>query len=428
MNKKLFFLGVFFAMAMSISGIMAMNNSTDGSIVTGKVDIEIREFTLNSDNEEILYNLENKSIASGEEITLIPRIYNLNEKSYIRAKVILQNSDIDISSWVSGISSDWEKVGDYYYYNSEVDKECYVQFFDSIQFPENTDETVEYKIQVIAEAIQAKNFDQDLSLENPWKNVAIEKMVDSSYIVDDQISKIKYEFENGTDRDITLSQELFKEMNNLLPGDKIIGNAKILNNNRNVSKYYLNIRNEDYSDSEKEFLKKLVITIKDEEKILYKGNLMEASQILLGTLNSGEAKNIKFELYVPEDLDNRYVGINVNPIFAFSLNEEKNENQNTNTSTNTSTNTNINTNTNTNMNNINTNTSKETNTKKEIKEIGGNNENDNNLENFKENIPVKKDNPKTGDFGIDWFLILFFSSTIGLITVIVLAYKEKKKI
>ena len=416
MNKKLFLLGVFFVLVMSISGIMAMENSTNGSIATGKVDIEIKEFTVNSDNEEVLYNVEKNQVSLGEEVTLIPRIYNLNENAYIRVKVILENSDIDISSWISGVSADWKKVGDYYYYISEVDKNCYVQFFDTIKFPENfnEDENVEYRIQVIAEAIQTKNFNQDLSLENPWKNVAIEKMVDSSYVIDDEKSKIKVQFENGSEKDITLSNELFKEMNSLLPGDRIVGNAKIVNSNINTSKYYLNIKNENITDAEKELLKKLNITIKDDNDTLYNGNLMEFSKLVLGTLKKANEKNIKIELYVPEGLSNSYVGMNINSIFVFSVDEEKDENTNTNTNTNTNNNTNINNNTNSN-----------TNTKTEIKESGGNYNTI--LDNFKENIPSKKENPKTGDSAIDWFLILFFSSAIGLIIVILSAYEEKKK-
>lgn len=381
-------------MVMSVSGILAMNNSTNGSIATGKVDIDIKEFTVNSDNEEILYTEENKVVKLGDSVTLMPRIYNLGSESYIRAKIILENTDTDISNWVSGISDDWEKVGDYYYYISSVNKNSYIQLFDTIKFPEiASNSSVEYRVSVVAEAVQAQNFEQDLNLENPWKNVEIEKMVDTSYIVNDEKTSIQVEYANGSDRDITISNDLFEGYKQILPGDTIIGNVKIVNNSKDTNRYYLTIRNENISDEQKELLKKLNLKIKDEnELIIYDGNLIEVSNRVLAELQKNKNKNLIFELTVPVELNNSFVGIDINPIFLFSIGvvDEKN-------------------------------------IVDEITENGGSYTIPSELEDFKENVPSKKTNPKTWDSGIDWFLILFFSSSIGLITVILSAYEEKKK-
>lgn len=422
-----------------------MNNSTNGSIATGKVDIEIKEFTVNSDNEEVLYTLDNNKISLGQEITLIPRIYNLGADTYIRAKVVLENSDTDISDWVNGISSDWVKVGDYYYYSSSVEKDSYVQFFETIKFPESDEENGnnnEFKVQVIAEAIQSKNFEQDLTLEEPWKNVAIEKMVDSSYSVDeDEQFAMEVKFENNADEYITISNNFFENIGGLLPGDTITENVKIKNSSKKTAKYFVSMEKEDLTDSEQELLKNIYLKIKnDDGLVIFNSSLYDFDKYSFGTFEKSEQKDYVFEISLPETLDNSYVGIRVNPVWIFSAEFEKtvdntntNTNPSTNTNTNSSANTNSNKNNNTNISNGTNNTSNSTNTniKNEIKENGGAFSKINTItqaekeESQKQN-GSKKPNPKTGD-RIDVSLILFFSSAIGLITVIILSYKEKKK-
>ncbi len=437
MNKKLFMLGVVFAFMMTISGIFAITSSTNGGFTTSKVDIEIKEFTINSDNEEVLYSLENNHIALGEEISLIPKIYNLGADAYIRAKLVLEDSSTDISSWITGISSDWEKVGDYYYYNSKVEKNEYVEFFESIKFPESDEENennIELKVQVIAEAIQSKNFEPDFTQENPWKGVAIEKMVNTSYPVDENNqSTIEVKFENGTDKYITISDNFFETIGGLLPGDSITETVKIKNSSKKTAEYFVGMMNENLTDSEK----KIYVKIKNEAgSVIYNSSLYDFEKYSLGNLKKNEEREFEFEICLSENLDNSYVGIKVEPVWVFSAefenvddNTNNNPNNNSNTDTNGNPNNNSNSNTNSNLNTTNNTISNQTttNTKDEIKE---NDENTSKPITTSQDENTKKDsnasNPKTGD-RIDLSLLLFFGSAIGLITVIILSYKEKRK-
>ena len=92
-KKRLFLLGLLFFIIMSISGIYALTNevinSTESTVSTSYVDIEIKEY--NGNNTE--FTEDGKHVMPGEDISLVPRINNLGIDCYIRAKIS--------SSWLS---------------------------------------------------------------------------------------------------------------------------------------------------------------------------------------------------------------------------------------------------------------------------------------------------------------------------------------
>ena len=72
---------------MCISGIYSLSNevinSTESTISTGAVDIELKEY--NGSNEP--FSEDGKVVVPGEDISLIPRVNNLGIECYLRAKI-----------------------------------------------------------------------------------------------------------------------------------------------------------------------------------------------------------------------------------------------------------------------------------------------------------------------------------------------------
>ena len=146
---------------MSVSGILALTNQEVTGISTSAVDIEIREFKLNSNNQEEEYTESNgRRVLGGETVSLIPKIYNFGENCYIRIKVDYVDDQIDFRNYVSGFSDKWDKTGDYYYYKDVVKKNDIITLFNTIDIPDDIREKSEngvIELKICAEAIQEKN-------------------------------------------------------------------------------------------------------------------------------------------------------------------------------------------------------------------------------------------------------------------------------
>ena len=187
-SKKLFIFGMIFFLLMSISGIYSLQSTVDNKLFsTSLVNIEVKEYTLNSENKKVLYNDSNKNVMPGEEISLISQICNFGADCYIRAKIIVHDdensNDLD---YIKGISDNWNLYGDYYYYNSILESGSEVKLFDTVKVPNdisNDMQTEQFSIKVLAEAVQSQNFKPDYTLEDPWYGIEIEECVNKSYSI-----------------------------------------------------------------------------------------------------------------------------------------------------------------------------------------------------------------------------------------------------
>ena len=166
-KKRLFLLGLVFFFIMCISGIYSLSdemNKTESGLSTSAVDIEIQEY--NQNNEPFSEN--GKIVMPGDEIMLIPRINNLGIECYIRAKITytINNENFDILNYIDGDYKSWNKDGDYYYYNSVLDKEESVDLFNRIEIPGNLSSAYQGKnvvVNIEVDAIQERNFDGNWS-------------------------------------------------------------------------------------------------------------------------------------------------------------------------------------------------------------------------------------------------------------------------
>ena len=358
---------------MSISGIYAISSeqTNEEAFSTSIVNIELEEFTLNNEKEEIEYNNQYQYVMPGQEIPLIERVHNLGMECYIRIKVTLVDYfGTDISNGVEVNSDEWKKYGDYYYHESTVGTDDSIGIFNSIKIPEdlsNENQNDSVTLKVIAEAIQARNLNPDYTKENPWNETEIEKCVDNTYSISNSEEKNKTTvvYENDTSKHITVPKLFFEKLSKLMPGDNISENVTIKNSTKKSAEYFLSVETNKLTDKQKELLNKVTFKITDGNgKVIYNGNLLNVSSISLGVYNLNETGNLTFEILVPEDLKNEYSILNPEITWKFSASYQD----------------------------------------------------------------EKTGNPKTGDLKFDLSLILFFISTTGLVIVLVLMRREKKNI
>lgn len=317
-------LGIIFFIIFSISGIYALYNdvinNTESTISTSYVDIKIEEYE-NGDP----YTKENEVVMPGETVLLNSKINNIGIESYIRVKITYSINDIEYNEldYINGEYQNWNKNGDYYYYGSSVQKNESIDLFDSIKVPNeiiNESSGDKVVINIIAEAIQAKNFNGN------WNEVEIKESVNRSYSMDAE-GKSEIIYENHADRYLDVGDGFFDNLGELLPGDSVNDKITISNNSKNRIRYFMSIDISKLNQEEINLLKNIKIVAKNNKgKTIIENNLTEISNILLGTYNSGEQEEITFSISLPDNLDNEYSKIATKLTWIFSVEEEQNGN------------------------------------------------------------------------------------------------------
>lgn len=319
-KKRLFLLGLIFFIIMSISGIYALTNevinSTESTLSTSFVDIEIKEY--NKDNNE--FTEDGRGVMPGEDISLIPRINNLGIECYIRAKLsyTINGKEYNELEFIDGNYKNWTKDNGYYYYSSILNKNSSVDLFNNVHIPDSLSDqdNATIVVNIIVEAVQAKNFDGRVS---SWNGVNIIKAVDRSYEVDPSgDSTIIYE--NDAERYIQISDNFFGNLGNLLPGDSESETVIIKNNGRNKINYYVSLEYDELTEEEKNLLNNINLIIKKENgTILSESKLYNFEKVLLGTYNLNDTENISFEVSLPKELDNEFSKIIAKVRWKFSV-------------------------------------------------------------------------------------------------------------
>lgn len=385
---------------MSISGIYALTlQTTGGKFNTGGVDIEIQNYSLNSEETEVKYDNENKEVSPSEVISLISKIENYGENCYVRTKIFYINDDINFKQYVTGMSDEWEKYGEYYYYKKTLNKDEKLKIFDAIKIPDNIRELTsesKIKLEITAEAVQEKNFEPDFSKEDPWQGIVPTQSINTKYDLDTNENYMIIKYEDGADEDINVPNNFFEGMKNLMPGDSYTSSVEIKNNNKKDAKYYFKLSINEENENYQELLNNtdLIISSKNGQ-VLYNGKMINDKKILLGEYNIGQEDKLDFKISVPKELENKYanLGSTLNLIFSAEYEKENTENNNA-------------------ENSDNTDNTVENESKK-----------DNNNSKANEN----KLSPKTGD-KINVAITVFVISCIGLVIVSFLDYREKRNI
>ena len=319
-------------LVMFISGIYAFTNlsilSIKNEINTGAVKIELQEYTLNGDSEVLFEEGNTQNVMPGQVISLIPRISNIGDECYIRAKVTYSKEDNKLVTVdnIDSASGDWIKKGGYWYYKSTLKNGDKIDLFKNFTIP--TDMTNDYQgkeiqLNITAEAIQSENFKPDFDSDSPWKNVETQKALDEVYNYDKiQLStNAKIEYENGAQKYIEVPENFLGNIGHLVPGDVVEQEINLNNTTSDEIEYFVTVKKqEDMSDKQIALLKKLKLTVSVGDKVVYEGSIFDVEKISLGQYNSKQSAKAKFSVKIPEELGNEYSIINTSVNWLFSVN------------------------------------------------------------------------------------------------------------
>jgi len=314
---------------MCISGIYSLSTevlNTNSLVSTSAVEIQINEY--NSAGEK--FSEDGKTVMPGENIDLIPKVENQGIECYIRAKLSyrIEDKEYNVEDLLGGSYKNWTKKGDYYYYDSVLNKKEEIELFNGVSIPSNLSNTDYGKnviINIVVEAIQSKNFNGD------WDGVEIKKSVDRTYDINNS-GQSTVVFENNANNYITLDDSFFDNLGNLLPGDDKLEEVKIFNDSNKVAKFYLEIKTDDLDENQKALLNSIKLLIKKSDgTIYYETNLNNEGKIDLGEFGKDQGQDYIFGISLPVTLDNEFSKILTNVTWVFSMDElgEQKENPHT---------------------------------------------------------------------------------------------------
>ena len=319
LDRKIFVLGLFFFIVMTISGIYSLSNTIDG--IENPLSIAYVDIELTTD-------IGDSMVLPGELISLNPKVKNIGINCYLRFKIEYFVNDTkknyeDLSITVD--SNDWVKKGDYFYYKEVFKRNNNVLLFDNLLIPSTYDNKYkdsELEIKITAEAIQADNFNQDLNSNSPWGDVPIKKKVERNYSLDTEGTQTII-YENNSDRYLTVDSKFFNGLVNLKPGDVKTDYINVDNTSKGKLALYLKVESDITYQVEKELLETIKLTITDSSNnTLYDGPLLNSVNNYLKTYGKGEKDKLTLKISVPHDVDNEYSGLLSKIIWSLSCEEE----------------------------------------------------------------------------------------------------------
>ena len=157
-----------------------------------------------------------------------------------------------------------------------------------------------------AEAVQAANFTPDFNLESPWGDTEIEQCVhetDNSITeVTKQYTAMSVTYEGAARKLVAAPEDFFKNLQTAMPGDTISDSFQLSNTTATSAEFFFHTETPgNLTDEELDLLKQFKLTIIQNGKTLYDGDLQAASlnqEISLGTLETGKNSRVQFTLTV----------------------------------------------------------------------------------------------------------------------------------
>lgn len=310
--------------------------SLNNHISTGDVNIILDEYEIHGKTEVTYENP--KLVMPGDTISKIPRVTNLAEPCWIRAKITYGNSLEEIEGFsdlfLADIPDEWVKQGDYYYYTEVLEHGEAAELFQSVTIPEEWTELHEEQklsIGIRTDAIQAANFKPDFNAMSPWGNTEIEKCIhetDGTIIEEKEHVKLSVEFNGEAHKLIAVPENFFVNMKTVMPGDVFEDHIDISNTTEKECEIFFRTAIEDQSDEQLDLLEKIGLSISMGEIILYEGTLKGealSEDISLGHFPSGSSGNMEFQITVPSELKNVYALRDADVKWTFSVYEDEND-------------------------------------------------------------------------------------------------------
>lgn len=177
---------VTFMLYMGTKEVYASESSMVNIQDCGIVNIKIDEYTINDEGKEVPW-VDGIGVLPGMSVSKIPYFTATGDDCYIRATVKIEegvktNQSITADS-LAGISEDWIRVGDYYYYKYPLKTNESLKFFQSFTIPREWDDSINpanigdwsVALNVVVDAIPAKGFSPDFKSDSPWGDISIQE-------------------------------------------------------------------------------------------------------------------------------------------------------------------------------------------------------------------------------------------------------------
>ena len=206
---------------------------------------------------------------------------------------------------------------------------------------------------------------QSKNFDGNWDEVNIRESINRSYDIDYE-GESSVIYEDSTNNHISLDSDFFNKLGNILPGDSFSEDVTLLNKSNTENEYYLSIDYDNLTNEELALLQKMTLSIKKNGEVLLNGNLANKNQYTLGVYKKGEGDIFKIEISLPKDAENEYSKLFTKIKWKFSYKNLSDDSD--------------------------------------------------------------SENPKTGDLGINLYIIVFILSTLGLIIDMIMWKKENKRI
>lgn len=326
-------LAALLCMATGAYGYFSDNLEIKNHITMGDIRINMTEFARKG-NGEVKYR-DPAYIFPGERISKIPRIKNRALPCWIRARISYGSDKDDVEMLsehnIEGISSEWIKRGDYYYYTKVLKKQESVDLFQSVSVPAVwTEEHGGQKLSVTvqADAIQAANFKPDFTAMSPWGNQEIQDCVhetNGTMTCKKGERKLSVEFQGKAHKLIAVPDDFFANLETAMPGDILTDTVKISNTTKNDAEIFFRISTEGRSKEKTDMLKNICFQISMGEKVLYTGTL-DAAKLQknhsLGVFKSKASGELKFLLEIPKEWDNAWALKKTDVSWIFAVQDE----------------------------------------------------------------------------------------------------------
>ena len=326
-------LAALLCMATGAYGYFSDSLEIKNHITMGDIRINMTEFARKG-NGEVKYR-DPAYIFPGERISKIPRIKNRALPCWIRAHISYGSDKDDMEMLsdcnIGGISSEWIKRGDYYYYTKVLKKQESVDLFQSVSVPAVWTEEhggQKLNISVQADAIQAANFKPDFTAMSPWGNQEIQECVhetNGTMTCKKGERKLAVEFQGKAHKLIAVPDDFFANLETAMPGDILTDTVKISNTTKNDAEIFFRISTEGRAKEKVDMLKNIRFQIAMGKKVLYRGTL-DAAKLQknhsLGVFKSKASGELKFLLEIPKEWDNAWALKKTDVSWIFAVQDE----------------------------------------------------------------------------------------------------------
>lgn len=313
----------------------------DSSIQMGLVNIDLKEYQEDKSSGKLVDYVngtanEPKIVLPAEQISKIPKVTNKGEDCYLRASFTYSGATDELEGLsdddLTGMTEDWEKIGDYWYYKNVLKKGDSTDIFQGISVPADWTEahaSQELKVNVRAEAIQAKNFKPDYSAMSPWGNHTIELALteDDGEVTEVQKNvKLSVEFNGDAHKLVAAPKNFFQNFGTMMPGDTFSDSVKLSNTTDKEAELFFRTDLKNQTAEQIDLLSKINLAVTYNGKEVYNGPLKADdlnSYVSLGKYKSGQEGKLDFTISVPKELNNTYALQKADVRWIFTVKEQE---------------------------------------------------------------------------------------------------------